>query len=88
MPFLILALCAAAMAALAWIPVLSFISIIGFALGVAVWVLARKMYLTGEKDGRLKAAVLVSAIATFANLAAIMLSFVLGSMLYGGFVVF
>lgn len=88
MLILVLACASVALAWLAFTPEISWVCIAGFVIGVSIWVLARKMIATGADCRYAKASMIIGGVGTFGNLAAIFFSFVLGSILYGGLVVF
>lgn len=66
----------------------SWFSIIGFCLGISIWVISRKIWQYDKKRAFIKGALILSIVGTFANLAGVVISFVLGGLLYGGFVTF
>ncbi len=70
---------------LAFIPWVRWLSIIGFTMSVAVWVIARKLYQYDRGNRFMFWCRNIAIIATFAGVAAVFFSFVVGSLLFGGF---
>ncbi|MDL2237162.1 hypothetical protein LJC56_04935 [Christensenellaceae bacterium OttesenSCG-928-K19] len=88
MAILIVAILSLVLDTLTYIPVLNWFSLIGFAFGIAAWVMGRKMLQTNTSDKIARPAMILGIIGTFAGLTGIILSFVIGSVLYSTFVVF
>ena len=88
MSILILSLLSIALSALTHIQALNWLCLIGFVLGITTWVLGRKQAQTDPAARYAKPAMLLGVIGTFANLFGILLAFVWGNLMVGGFVVF
>jgi len=80
---MMVAVLAVALGLLSYIPSLAWLSIIGFVMGIAVWVIARKMYVYNRANKRARASMVVGIVATVLGAAAVLMSFVIGSMLEG-----
>lgn len=93
MSVLIVAIASLALDALTYVPMLNWFSIVGFCFGITAWVMGRKIRKTfpGKTDPGRKYAVpamVMGVIGTFAGLIGILVSFVAGNLLFGGFAVF
>ncbi len=88
---LVLSLLSAAFAPISYIQAVNWLSIVGFVLGIAAWVLGRKIRQT-DPDGKTArlcgAAMAIGIVFTFVNLVGIVYSFVWGNLMSGGIVVF
>lgn len=88
---LVLALLSVVFAPISYIQAVNWLSIIGFVLGIAAWVLGRKIRQTdpAPKTARIcGVAMALGIIFTFVNLVGIVYSFVWGNLMSGGIVVF
>ncbi|MGI6152352.1 MAG: hypothetical protein ACOYJB_00780 [Christensenellaceae bacterium] len=56
-------------------------SIVGFVLGVASWVLARKLYLQDKKNRVAQASMILGIIGTAVGLVAVVAGFIVGGLL-------
>lgn len=83
MGILVVAILAVVFDLLSFLPSLAWCSIIGFVMGIAVWVLGRKTYLYDRGNKRALAAMVIGIVATALGGIAILLSFVIGAMLEG-----
>lgn len=88
MPVLLLSIISLALSGLTYIRVLNWLCIIGFGLALIGWVMGRKLIQCGTQSVYARPAMVLGIIGTFANLVGILVSFVLGGLLVGGFVTF
>lgn len=86
--FLIGAIAALVMDALSFMASLSWLAWPGFGLGLAAWVWAVQMAVAYPPPEHRRATQILGIAATFGGFAGIFLSFTLGSLLYGGVMVF
>jgi hypothetical protein len=73
---------------LSYIRVLNWLCLVGFGFAMTGWVMGRKLIHCGVPGAYARPAMILGVIGTFLNLFTILISFVLGSLLVGGFVVF
>ncbi len=85
---LIVAIVSLALDALTYVPALNWFSLVGFTMGIIAWVIGRKVYQTQPGAKYAKLSMILGGIGTFAGLVGILTAFVLGTLLFGGFVVF
>jgi hypothetical protein len=88
MSVLLLPILSILLSGLSYIRVLSWLCLIGFGFALTGWVMGRKLIHCGVPGAYARPAMVVGMVGTFFNLIAILTSFVLGSLLIGGFVVF
>ena len=88
MSILIISIVALVLDAITYIPILNWLAIPGFTLGIMAWVMGRKINQTCPGTKYAKPSMILGIIGTFAGLVGILISFVLGTLLFGGAVVF
>ena len=88
MYLLIFSLISLILAPLSYIRMISWFSLIGFCLGISIWVISRKVYQYDRSNKAAKSAFIISIIGTIANFITIIVSFILGGLFFGGFVTF
>lgn len=85
---LILSLISLILSGLSYIRMMSWLSLIGFCLGITIWVISRKIHQYDSEYRFAKPAFIISVLGTISNLIAVVVSFVLGGLFFGGFVTF
>ena len=88
MAALIVSAVSIALAFLSYIPAVNWLCLIGFTFAIAAWTLGRKIRQTNPGDRLAMPTMVIGIIGTFVNLAAILVAFILGGLLMGGFVTF
>ncbi len=87
MSVLIIAIVSLILNILTYAPKCNWFSILGFCLAIMAWVMGRKMYRTiGGKNALLS--MVLGTISTFLGLLGILISFVIGTLLFGGSLIF
>jgi len=88
MTALIISAVSIALALLSFIPAVNWLCLLGFTFAIAAWTLGRKIRQTDPGDRLALPTMAIGIIGTFVNLAAIIVAFILGGLLMGGFVTF
>lgn len=79
---LTVAILSIAMNALSFIPILAWLSVPGFVLGITAWVMGRKL-LSCNQQSMSRLIMILGIVGTFFGVATVIYNFVMGGMLYG-----
>lgn len=88
MTFVVVGIISLVLDALSFLPVLSWLSFPGFGLGLATWIWSVQMRTSWPAPRHPRAALVLGILGTLGGFAGIFLVFTLGSLLYGGVMVF